>query len=609
MPSAERRRIWDLSLSLGALVAAVLAVVTIVWINIDRIDAAAHKDNDAREALAWADTALDATNDQANALDDLLKSQDPRFILPYQQGRQRLNHALERLSALASDAPLDQRREMDEVVRLAGIWTHQVAEPRIAEAQAGRQLALDASMGEREMAGIEQAVDRLHAGETLLLRERDRALHDAYVTSREALVVGSGFALAFAMLIFGRVTAHLIADRRRAEAAAESLSQALHAAQAAERAKTRFLANMSHEMRTPLNGVVGMTETLARGALEPSQRELLEAIRFSSVALDHLFGDLLSLSRSDDSEPVEHQAAPFNLKAAVRVTARPFVELAEAKGLKFVIDGADAIDVDVTSYAGPLGQLLSCLLSNAVKFTDRGHVTLGVSRSQDDIYRFDVADTGVGFDEARQSELFETFGQSDDSDTRRGGAGLGLALARRLADEFKGTLEARSTPGVGSVFTFTAKLATTERVETIPAGTAAVGEQPQVMIVDDNPTNRKVLELVLDHVGVAWVSVEDGKQAVEAARERAFAAILMDIQMPVMDGITATREIRRFEREMGRPQAPVIIVSANCQPQHVEAGITAGAQLHLAKPVSVQALIDALNDVMPESPETEDLQA
>ena len=120
----------------------------------------------------------------------------------------------------------------------------------------------------------------------------------------------------------------------------------------------------------------------------------------------------------------------------------------------------------------------------------------------------------------------------------------------------------------------------------------------QVLIVDDNATNRKVLELILEQVGVGWLSVEDGQQAVDAARERTFTAILMDIQMPVMDGLTATREIRRNELEAGRPAVPVIIVSANCQPEHVEAGRVAGAQRHLGKPVSAQALIDALNDVL-----------
>ncbi len=237
-------------------------------------------------------------------------------------------------------------------------------------------------------------------------------------------------------------------------------------------------------------------------------------------------------------------------------------------------------------------------------FTERGQVRVAVRRVGEARFGVEVSDTGVGFDEFMKARMFEAFSQEDDSDTRRfGGAGLGLAVARRLAAELGGTLDAHSKPGEGSVFRFEIELATAgAEVEPEKAGEAAGADEAEeslcVLIVDDNAMNRKVLELILEPLGVSWLSVEDGCQAVEAARSQTFTAILMDIQMPVMDGLTATREIRRIEREADRPAVPVIIVSASCQPEHLEAGRDAGAQRHLGKPVSPQALIEALNTVV-----------
>ncbi|MBV9508892.1 MAG: response regulator [Caulobacteraceae bacterium] len=604
MPSADNKRFQDIALSLGALLVAVLAVVTFVWLDINRIEAAARQDKQAREELAWADAVLDAASDQANALSGLLNTRDHRFLAPYEEGRQRFETAIANLTFHAADAPADEREAVAKITAMARSWTQATAEPQIAAILAGRATLAASGSPHIQITAIEAAVDRLHAAESRRLAERDAALGASYVHSRLVLVAGSALAFAFSLMILGRITGHLVSDRRQAEAAAERLSEALNDAQAAERAKTRFLANMSHEIRTPLNGVMGLTEALSHTALAPPQRELVEGIRFSSATLDQLIGDLLSLSSSEPPAPADHAAAAFNLKTAARLTAQPFAAEAEAKGLALVVEAGEDVDLDVVSYAGRLGPLLGLLLSNAVKFTDHGEVRFSVRRQAGERFIFTVADTGVGFDEACKAELFETFGQSDDGDTRRGGAGLGLALARRLADVLGGVLDARSTPGAGSVFTFTADMTVVERPqpesEAGAADALAEDELPAVMIVDDNPTNRKVLELVLDHVGVPWVSVEDGSQAVEAARHRTFAAILMDIQMPVMDGLTATREIRRLEREAGRTPAPVIIVSANCQPQHIEAGLEAGAQRHLAKPVNVPALLEALNEVMPD---------
>jgi signal transduction histidine kinase/CheY-like chemotaxis protein len=418
------------------------------------------------------------------------------------------------------------------------------------------------------------------------------------------MVVGSAAALAFVLIILGLTARQLMNDRRQAEDTARNLGAALDGAKSADRAKTRFLANMSHEMRTPLNGVTGMIEALVHTELDATQRGLVDAILFSSATLDHLIGDLITLSRDGVAAPLEREARTFHLGAAIRAMALPFAAEAGAKGLAFEAEIDPAADVPVTGDPDALGELLACLLSNAIKFTERGRVRVGVTRVGEATFGIEVSDTGVGFDESQKAHMFETFNQSDDSETRRfGGAGLGLAVARRLADELGATLDARSTPGEGSVFRFEIELATAGvEVEPEQAADAATADEAEeslcVLIVDDNATNRKILELILDQVGIGWLSVEDGRQAVEAARSQTFTAILMDIQMPVMDGLTATREIRRIEREAGRPAVPVIIVSASCQPEHLEAGRDAGAQRHLGKPVSPPALIEALNMVL-----------
>jgi CheY-like chemotaxis protein len=367
-----------------------------------------------------------------------------------------------------------------------------------------------------------------------------------------------------------------------------------------------FLSNMSHEMRTPLNGVAGMAEVLALTELSAHQREMLGVIGASAATLDGLIGNLLTLSRGRGED--RSQVRPFALGAAIREIVAEHRPSAQIKGLRLDATVDTDAEHEVVGDRAQLEQLLSCLLSNAVKFTDRGHIRLTVRSLDARRRRFQVADTGVGFDEARKAQLFETFSQSDDSATRRhGGAVLGLALAGQLASELGGQLDCQSTPRKGSTFTFDIDLPDWASVRDGAAEASAAApadDAPlRILVVDDHPTNRKVLELILDQLGVEWVSVENGQQAVDAAGVQAFAAILMDIQMPVMDGLTATREIRRQERAAGRAAVPVIVVSANGQPEHVQASRAAGGQLHLTKPVHAEALIDAINAVLAE-PET-----
>jgi len=602
--AARRRRIRYLGLAFGGLVAAVLAVAAIVWVNIDLIQRAASDVAEAQSEITWADASLDAANDEQNALAGLIATHDPRYLAPLKLGQQRFAHAFERLTAYSLDDPADQRGDVAAAARVARSWTLAVAEPQVAATEAHRVPPLPSSSMLDEMSQVTCDIDALREGEARLLAERQYVLAGAYDATRTAMVLGSAAALSFVLMILGLAARQLLNDRRRAEEVARSLSEALDGLQRAERTKTRFLANMSHEMRTPLNGVTGMTDAMSRTQLDPLQRELIDAIGFSASTLDHLIGDLISVSRDGVPAPAERESKTFRLGAAIRAMALQFGVEAETKGLAFAVEIEPAANVEVTGDTGSLGELLACLLSNAVKFTDKGQVSVNVRRLGPVSFGIDVSDTGIGFDAAQAARMFEAFSQEDDSDTRRfGGAGLGLAVARRLAERLGGTLEARSIPGEGSVFSATIELAVTRahiELQQAPAPSVEDGadEDLRVLIVDDNPTNRKVLELILDECGVGWVSVGDGQQAVDAVRQHPFTAILMDIQMPVMDGLTATREIRRIEREANRPAAPVIIVSASCEPEHVQAGRAAGAQRHLGKPVTAQALIEALDEVL-----------
>ncbi|HEY5410801.1 MAG TPA: ATP-binding protein [Caulobacteraceae bacterium] len=398
--------------------------------------------------------------------------------------------------------------------------------------------------------------------------------------------------------------------------AAEVLAQARDAAEAANRAKSEFLANVSHELRTPLNGVLGIAEVLTHTALDERQREMVETIRTSSVSLEILLSDIMDLARLESGK-IDMVVEPFDLGQAVRAVASPYQLQARGKGLGFIVDMAPDVQGVVEGDAARLRQILANLVSNAVKFTDHGDVRVTVDRPDpnDAWIRFSVKDTGVGFTPEAKARIFEHFQQADGSATRRhGGTGLGLAICKQAAQLLGGVLDCRSTSGIGSEFTLTLNLPPSaglarppvQEMDSLEDVAAALeplsqdNDQPhvlRVLVVDDHPTNRRVVEMILDQVGAERVSVENGKLALEAYIADHFDVVLMDIQMPVMDGLTATQKIRLVEKEEHRTQTPVIILSANAMPEHIEAGRAAGANRHLAKPISAMELLKVIAEV------------
>ncbi|MFN3857002.1 MAG: ATP-binding protein [Caulobacter sp.] len=384
-----------------------------------------------------------------------------------------------------------------------------------------------------------------------------------------------------------------ITDRKRSEA---QVAHARDVAEAASRAKSEFLANMSHEIRTPLNGVMGVASALARTGLSEAQTEMVDLIRTSGQTLEVILSDLLDLARIESGR-LDLAREPFHLATSLRAAAEIFRPQALEKGLAFAVEVDPATEAWFEGDAARLRQIVGNLLSNAVKFTAGGRVAL-TARSDGQRLIVAVSDTGIGFDETVLARLFERFEQADGSITRRfGGTGLGLAISRQLAAALGGSLEASSHPGVGSTFTLTVPLEACEAPgadgRQAPAG-GGEGRAPRVLLAEDHPTNRRVVALLLEPLGVELTMVENGAEAVEAAGAGRYDLILMDMQMPVMDGLTAIRRIRGLETERGLARTPIWGLSANALAEHAEASRQAGADGHLTKPISAEALFAVL---------------
>ena len=377
---------------------------------------------------------------------------------------------------------------------------------------------------------------------------------------------------------------------------AAALTMALHRAEAASRAKSEFLANMSHEIRTPLNGVLGLAEVLDRTELDVRQRDLLKTIIDSAATLDGILGDLLDFSRLEAGR-LTIAETDFDLGVLIEEAASPHRSAAEAKGLSFELVLDETARRRVVGDPVRLRQILTNLLSNAVKFTSQGRVGLSVAKAaRGDRYYFEVRDSGIGFEPDQAERLFSRFEQADGSITRRfGGTGLGLSISRQLAELMGGQVSAAGKPGRGAVFTLMLPLSVAREAPAAP--TPAIdrsGRAPKVLVVDDNETNRKVAELILAAIGAEVVCVEDGQAAIDAVESNAFDVVLMDLQMPVMDGLTATRAIRAREAVAGSPRLPIIVLSANVMREHIDASNAAGADDHIGKPVRAETLIAAV---------------
>jgi len=417
-------------------------------------------------------------------------------------------------------------------------------------------------------------------------------------------------------MVFG--VARDVTERLALEA---EMSAAKQAAEAANQAKSDFLANMSHEIRTPLNGVIGVVDALSRTPLTALQQEMVELIQSSGVTLERLVSDILDVSKIEAGRlQIEHGV--FDLRGELGSLIELHHVHAEKKSLAFEASFGEraqgAFHGDVTR----IKQVLANLLSNAIKFTAAGQVRLSVEVEEPAtpghpcLAVFEVRDTGVGFDAEAAALLFQRFSQADTTITRRfGGTGLGLSICKALVEMMGGEIVARSAPGQGSLFRVTIPLARHQplaaeepapRPGAAPAGGEGVADREgrlRILLAEDHPTNQKVVELILAPYGAEIVIVENGAEAVVAMRTGVFDLVLMDMQMPVMDGLAATRAIRGEEKgRPSRPRTPIVMLSANAMPQHRLDALAAGADLHIAKPITAASLVAGIGEALDMQP-------
>jgi signal transduction histidine kinase/ActR/RegA family two-component response regulator len=382
--------------------------------------------------------------------------------------------------------------------------------------------------------------------------------------------------------------------------AIEAVSDARDAAEKANVMKSQFLANMSHEIRTPLNGVLGMARAMALHRLDRAQRERLDVIHASGASLMAVLDDLLDLAKIEAGR-FELETVAFDIGQIAGEACDTFAAVADAKALAFTLEVADEARGAWRGDPTRVRQILNNLISNALKFTGTGSVRVSVALEPggeapgSEVLRLVVADSGPGMGPEVLASLFQKFSQGDNSNTRRfGGTGLGLAISRQLAQLMGGDISVESTVGQGSEFVVTLPLERSSEAVAQGAAPDAVDptqlSQLKVLAAEDNPTNQLVLRTILQAMGVQVTIVADGRHAVDACAAGRFDLVLMDIQMPVMDGLDATREIRRLERERGAARTLVVALSANAMTHQVKEYLDADMDDHLAKPIEIERL-------------------